>query len=83
MSVGEVEGRLSVCESEVSIVEGADGTDIFPVAIKEVSLHAVVSDGHGEDVAAEVFVSCGFEEVNEEVAVEEVDAHGREVFSAA
>jgi hypothetical protein len=28
-------------------------------------------------------VGCGFEEVDEEVAIEEVDAHGGKVFAAA
>ena len=83
VSIGEVEGRIGVGECEVGVVEGADRTDVFPITVEEMSLDAVAADGHGEDVAAEVFVSCGFEEIDKEVAIEQVDAHRRKVLAAA
>ena len=73
--VEEVEARQLVGDVEVGLEEGADGPDVLPVALEDEGEDAQVLDGVGDDVLAEIGQGV-VQQAAEDVAVEDVDAHG-------
>ena len=80
-SVGLVkgEGGRRGCEREVGFVEGADGADVFPVALKSVGIDLVSVNGGGDDVFAKVVAAVFREERSQFVFFKDVYAHGGHV----
>ena len=72
--IEETERRHRIREREIRLEECADGADILPVALKNVRLHAVLSERLGDDVLAEIHVLV-CERLAQRLAVENVDAH--------
>ena len=72
--VEEIEPGELADKVEVGLEEGADGSNVLPVALEDVGEDAVLGDGAGDDVLAEVGVLV-VEQADDEIAVEDVDAH--------
>ena len=73
------EGGRRSCEREVGFVEGADGADVFPVALESVGIDVVGVNGGGDDVFAKVVAAVFREERSQSVFFKDVDAHGGHV----
>ena len=76
--LGDVAGQI-----EVGLVKGADRADVFPVAVKEVGLHAVADDGLRQYLVAKVGGGAASQQVDQERSVKEVNAHARQVRPAS
>ena len=79
--VEKVEARQLGCYVEIGLEKGPDRPDVLPVALKNVGEHAVGLNGAGNDVFAEVRESV-VEQFDQDVAVEYIDTHRREVNTA-
>ncbi len=73
--VEEIEARDGIGEHQVRIEEGANGADVFPVALEDVGHDGALVDEPRDDVLAEVNFRVIGESVDEGLAVEDVDAH--------
>src|SRR6266508_463421 len=61
VGVEQVEFRHHRGEVEIGVVKRADGSDVFPVTVDQISLHVVHADGRREGLAAEILVLLVFE----------------------
>mmetsp|Transcript_13711 Transcript_13711/g.45106 ORF Transcript_13711/g.45106 Transcript_13711/m.45106 type:complete len:368 (-) Transcript_13711:407-1510(-) len=78
---GEV-GRFALGEREVGAVKGADGSDVLPVSVKEVSLHVVAEVLRARDdlpAKVERLRHRVLEELPHHLRLEDVDAHRGDV----
>ena len=64
---------------DVGLVERPHGPDVLPVAVEQVGLDAMVGDRLGQELVAEVGGVARLEQVDQERAVEQVDAHAGQV----
>src|SRR5262245_32993638 len=67
VGVEEVELRHHRGEVEIGMIKRTDGPDVFPVAVKQISLHVVHADGRRERLAAEILVFLVFEQFTQRV----------------
>ena len=81
--VVEIERRNRVTQREVGLEIRLDGPDVLPVAAIDVRLHALAGHGVGDDVAPEIDELRVGDRLLEDLALEEVDAHRREVAGSA
>ena len=80
--VEEIEARQFGNQIQVRLEKGADGADVLPIALKDVGENAVRFDGVRDDVLAEIGKRI-VEQVADEVAVENINAHrGEKRFAA-
>ena len=80
--VEEIEARQLGDEVEIRLEKVPDGSDVLPIALINVGEDPVRVDGLGDDVLAEVG-QVVVQQVANDVAVENVDAHGGQVGLAA
>ncbi len=71
-------GRVVAEEVHVGLVEGLDGPNVLPVALKHVREHPVRVDGTRNDVLPEVRQTV-VQQLEENIPVEDVDAHRRQI----
>ncbi len=66
-----------LCQSQVGLEEGLDGSDVLPVAVEEVGHDAGAGGSAGNDLPAKVIALALFpQQLQHEVLLEHVDAHG-------
>ena len=63
----------------IGLDEGIDGSDVFPVAVKEVPAYIHVADGLGDEILSEIRLVV-VQEFDQGFSAEKVDSHGSEVF---
>ena len=80
--VEEIEARQLGDEVEVRLEEVPDGSDVLPIALIDIGENPVGGDGLRDDVLAEVG-QVVVQQVANDVAVENIDAHGGQVGLAA
>src|SRR5436190_3806968 len=80
--IEEIEAGQLGGDIEVGLEEVADGADVFPITLEDIGedtiLGAATGDRLRDDMFAEIVPLGVFEELDEHVAVEDVDAHGGE-----
>src|ERR1022692_2443117 len=81
--VVEIKGRDRLAQRQIGLEIGLDGSDVLPVAAVDVRLNALARHGVGDDVPPEVDQLGARERQLEHVALEDVDAHRREVSRSA
>ena len=69
-------------KSQVRFEKRANRTDVFPIAVEQMDVHLVRADRRGENFLAEVGVVGLAEQVDEHVAIEQVNAHARQTVAA-
>src|SRR5205823_374645 len=78
----KVEGRVVAGQSQVRLVVRLHGAQVFPVAVEQMCLHLMAANAPREDVLAEVRGKRGsIQKLEEYVAVEQVNAHARQVMA--
>jgi hypothetical protein len=73
-----VDAPLLARESEVGIVKRTDGADVFPIAFEDIGNCLAFFDLFGDEVPAKI-ISRFFEEIEEGLALKDVDAHGSQI----
>lgn len=65
-------------QAQVGLEEGLDGSNVLPVVVKKVCHHTAGGSGLWDDLSAKVVV-LGFlpQQVEHELLLEHIDAHGR------
>ena len=68
-------------EGQIGFIEGTDGSDVFPVIVKDVALKSVATGQRFRDhLFTEILVAgIGIKEIEERFTTEHIDAHGSEV----
>ena len=79
IGVVEVEARVGIGESQVGLVEGANGPDIHPIAVEIVAKDIAIMEGMRDDLTAEIVEGILFEDIDQRLGLEHVNAHRAEV----
>src|SRR5262249_45428759 len=75
VGVEQVEFRHDRGEIEIGVVERADGPDVFPVTVEQISRYVVNADGRGNHFTGEILMLLVFEQFAQRVVPEKVYAH--------
>src|ERR1035438_9865805 len=74
--VKEVEARQFVRDIDVGLEEGANGSNVLPIALEHKGEHAQILNSVGDNMFAKIGERV-VQQAADDVAVEDVDAHGR------
>ena len=78
------EGKRSIGarQIDIRIVERTNGSNVFPVAIEQVCVNIVSPDRHREDLFPEILVVTLGQQIDQDIAIEDVNPHVSEAIAA-
>jgi hypothetical protein len=71
----QLEKRIGTYQAQIGIIKGFDRANVFPVPVKHVDVDMSGVDRLGEDLLAKVLVTGVHHQIDEQIAVEQVDPH--------
>src|SRR6267378_1064679 len=77
----EIKVRIAAGKVHIGSIKRLDCAEIFPVTVKKESIDVELLDGSGNNLISEVNHRCVGEQVYQHAALEEINAHRRQVRS--